>query len=66
MNLALWIVAGLLAAVFLPAGSNTLVTPREKLAKALGGGWVLDFSAASSRLSDRSRSWASEALVILL
>jgi hypothetical protein len=44
MNLGLWIIAGLLAAVFLPAGSNTLLTPREKLAKALGGGWVLDFS----------------------
>ena len=45
MNLALWIVAGLLAAVFLLAGSTKLFTSREKLAKAPGGGWVLDFSA---------------------
>ena len=44
MNTALWIVAGLLAAVFLLAGSNKLLISREKLARAPGGGWVLDFS----------------------
>ena len=42
------IIAGLLATVFLVAGSNKLFIPREKLAKAPGGGWVLDFSAGSS------------------
>ncbi len=45
MNLALWIVAGLLAAVFLLAGSTKLFIPRENLAKAPGVGWALDFSA---------------------
>ena len=45
MDLALWITAGLLAAVFLFAGATKLFTPRERLAKAPGGGWVLDFSA---------------------
>ncbi|HZA46389.1 MAG TPA: DoxX family protein [Rubrobacter sp.] len=45
MNLSLWIVAGLLAAVFLFAGANKLFIPRKKLAEAPGGGWVLDFSA---------------------
>jgi uncharacterized membrane protein len=45
MNIALWIIAGLLAAVFLIAGANKLLIPQEKLAKAPGGGWVLDFSA---------------------
>ena len=45
MSNALWIVAGLLAAVFLFAGSNKLLIPQEKLAKAPGGGWVLDFSS---------------------
>ena len=45
MNTALWIITGLLAAVFLVAGSSKLFIPREKLAKAPGGGWVLDFSA---------------------
>jgi uncharacterized membrane protein YphA (DoxX/SURF4 family) len=44
MNLALWIIAGLLAAVFLLAGANKLFIPQEKLAKAPAGGWVLDFS----------------------
>ena len=39
MNTALWIIAGLLATVFLVAGSNKLFIPREKLAKAPGGGW---------------------------
>jgi hypothetical protein len=38
MNTALWIVASLLAAVFLLAGCT-------KLAAAPGGGWVWDFSA---------------------
>lgn len=45
MNTALWIIAGLLATVFLVAGSNKLLIPREKLAKAPGGGWVLNFTA---------------------
>jgi uncharacterized membrane protein len=45
MNLSLWIIAGLMAAVVLLAGANKLLIPQEKLAKAPGGGWVLDFSA---------------------
>ena len=45
MNLALWIVTGLLAAVFLLAGSTKLFIPRKKLAEAPGGGWVEDFGA---------------------
>ena len=44
MNLALWIVAGLLAAIFVLAGTNKLFIPQKKLAKAPGGGWVNDFS----------------------
>jgi uncharacterized membrane protein len=45
MNLVLWIIAGLLAVVFLVAGANKLFIPRAKLAKAPGGEWVLDFSS---------------------
>lgn len=45
MNLALWIVVGLLAAAFLLAGSTKLFIPRKKLAEAPGGGWVEDFGA---------------------
>src|SRR5581483_4357342 len=44
MNLTLWIITGLLAAAFLVAGANKLFIPKEKLARAPGGGWVLDFS----------------------
>ena len=45
MNLTQWIVAGVLAAVFLLAGGTKLVIPRQKLAQAPGGGWVNDFGA---------------------
>ena len=45
MNLILWIISGLLAAIFLFAGANKLFIPREKLARAPGAGWVNDFSA---------------------
>src|SRR3712207_7609996 len=47
MNLALWIVAGLLAVVYLVSGIGKLIVPNEKLATAPGGGWVEDFSAGS-------------------
>ena len=36
---------GFMATVFLAAGASKLLIPQEKLAKAPGGGWVLDFSA---------------------
>jgi hypothetical protein len=44
MNLALWIVAGLLAAVFLFSGSAKLFVPKEKLATVPLGGWTGDAS----------------------
>ena len=44
MNVALWIVAGVLATVLLVAGINKLFMPKEKLAAFPGGGWVEDFS----------------------
>jgi hypothetical protein len=47
MNLTLWIIAGLLAAVYLGAGLGKLIVPRETLARAPGGGWVEDFSPRS-------------------
>src|SRR5262245_57156734 len=45
MNVALWIVAGLLAAVLLGSSAKTFV-PKEKMAGMLGEGsrWVEDFS----------------------
>lgn len=44
MNLALWIIAGLLAAGFLFAGGNKLFTRYEKLAKSPGAEWANDFN----------------------
>jgi uncharacterized membrane protein YphA (DoxX/SURF4 family) len=46
MNTFLWTVAGLLAFVFLAAGTMKLAQPKAKLA-ATGQGWVEDFSAGT-------------------
>jgi uncharacterized membrane protein YphA (DoxX/SURF4 family) len=43
MNIALWIIAGLLALAFLASGVMKLTQPKEKLA-ASGMGWTEDFS----------------------
>ena len=40
MNLALWIVAGLLAGVALVGGISTTFIPRARLARAAGGEWT--------------------------
>ncbi|WP_370415494.1 DoxX family protein [Streptomyces fradiae] len=47
MNIALWIVTGLLATAYFLGGGFKLITPKEKIA-ALGhsGAWVEDFPAA--------------------
>jgi DoxX-like family len=44
MNVALWITAGVLAAVLLIAGISKLFMPKEKLLTFPGSGWVEDFS----------------------
>ena len=44
MNLTLWIIAGLLAVVFLVGGVSKLTIPKEKLAAHPAGRWVEDFS----------------------
>jgi uncharacterized membrane protein YphA (DoxX/SURF4 family) len=46
MNIALWIIAGLLAVVFLASGAMKLTQPKRKLA-ASSFGWVEDFSAGT-------------------
>ncbi|WP_144119166.1 DoxX family protein [Catellatospora sichuanensis] len=48
MNLALWIVAGLLAAAYLFSGAGKLIMPKERIA-AFGPSakWVEDFSAGA-------------------
>ena len=44
MNIALWIVTGLMAAIYLLSGFGKLLVPRERMA-AMGDAsrWVLDF-----------------------
>ena len=46
MNVALWIIAGLLAVGSLAGGAMKLVQPKEKLA-ASGWGWVEDFGGGT-------------------
>jgi hypothetical protein len=48
MNIALWIVAGLLGVGALAGGALKLILPKDKLA-ASGWGWVEDFSAGTVR-----------------
>ncbi|HLR92974.1 MAG TPA: DoxX family protein [Jiangellaceae bacterium] len=40
MNLSLWIIAGVLAAVALTGGISKTFVPKEKLAATTGGGWT--------------------------
>ncbi|MGW1875769.1 DoxX family protein [Streptomyces sp. NPDC001975] len=49
MNLALWIAAGLLAAVALTGGISKTFVPLEKPAAAHGGGWTGDAGAGFVR-----------------
>ncbi|GAB1646389.1 DoxX family protein [Krasilnikovia sp. MM14-A1259] len=49
MNIALWIIAGVLAAAFAAAGVMKLSQPKEKLA-ASGLAWTEDFSAGMVKL----------------
>ncbi len=46
MNVALWVIAGVLAVVFLGASISKLLVPKEKLAGTMGNlsKWVEDFS----------------------
>jgi uncharacterized membrane protein YphA (DoxX/SURF4 family) len=48
MDLALWIISGLLAAVYLASGALKLSVPKEKIAAMTASArWVDDFSARS-------------------
>ena len=48
MNTALWIVAGLMAVVYLASGVGKLILSKEKLASMTSSAeWVNDFSAGS-------------------
>ena len=54
MNLALWIVAIVLAVVFAGSGLMKQFVPKDKLVAA-GQGWAQDFSPTSIRLRSEER-----------
>ncbi|MEQ4303634.1 DoxX family protein [Plantactinospora sp. B6F1] len=65
MNLALWIVTGVLATVLLISTSKMFV-PREKMAAAGGraGQWVLDFSPGALRVIGALELLAAVGLIL--
>jgi uncharacterized membrane protein YphA (DoxX/SURF4 family) len=50
VNMALWIIAGVLAFVFISSGAMKLVQSKEKLVASSTGGWAADWSPASIKL----------------
>ena len=66
LNLALWIVAGLLAVVFLVSSSTKLFVPKEKLA-SMGGAasrWVEDFSPGALKAIGALEFLAAAGLIV--
>ena len=65
MNLALWIVAGLLAAAYLFAGCGKLLISKEKVATlSPSARWVEDFSAGSVKAIGALEVLAAVGLVL--
>lgn len=50
VNLALWIIAGVLAFAFAGSGIVKLVQPKDKLVASPVGGWAADWSPVSIKL----------------
>jgi uncharacterized membrane protein YphA (DoxX/SURF4 family) len=63
MNLALWIIAGLLAVVFGASGAMKLTLPKQKLAVS-GFGWVEDFSAGAVKAIGALEVLAAAGLIL--
>ncbi len=66
LNLALWIIAGILAVVFLVASSTKLFVPKEKLA-GMGGAasrWVEDFSPGALKAIGALEFLAAVGLIV--
>ncbi|MCG2803343.1 MAG: DoxX family protein [Cellulomonas sp.] len=62
MNVLLWILAGVLAALFLTAGATKLSRPKDKLASSMG--WVESFSAGTVKLIGALEVLAALGLVL--
>lgn len=65
VNLALWTVAGILAAAYLLGGAFKVITPKERIA-AVGhsGRWVEDFSAGGVKAIGALEVLAAAGLVL--
>lgn len=63
MTIALWVVAGVLAASFLSAGALKLSQPRDSLAGSRQG-WVEDFSAGQVRAIGALELLAAAGLIL--
>ena len=65
MNLTLWIVAGLLAVVYLGSGGLKLIMPKEKIAATTASArWVEDFSAGSIKAIGALEALAAVGLIL--
>ncbi|MCQ4042263.1 DoxX family protein [Streptantibioticus rubrisoli] len=65
MNLALWIVAGLLAGAYLLGGVFKVVMPKEKIAAAGSSGrWVDDFSTGGVKAIGAVEVLAAAGLIL--
>ncbi|MFD0355013.1 DoxX family protein [Streptomyces sp. NPDC127110] len=65
MNLALWIVTGLLAIAYLLGGAFKVITPKEKIAASGSSGkWVEDFSAGGVKAIGALEVLAAAGLVL--
>ena len=62
MNIALWIIAGLLAAAFLGAGVTKLTQPKGKLVERMA--WVEDFSPGTVKLIGALEALAGLGLIL--
>jgi hypothetical protein len=63
MNIALWIIAGLLAAAFLASGALKMLQPKEKLL-ASGANFLEGFSPASIKVIGALEALAAVGLIL--
>lgn len=64
MHITLWIVAGLLAVVYLASGLGKLIVPKERLAAFPAAGWVDDFSAGAVKAIGALEVLAAAGLIL--
>lgn len=64
MNIALWIIAGLLAVAFLAGGAIKLILPKEKFTVTSVGGWAENFSAGGIKAIGAIEILAAVGLVL--